>query len=63
MWVSLVQLYNEQLFDMLRDPLRTHPLAIHEQPDAGIYVQGLSEYAVHTAGECLELLRVGREHR
>lgn len=62
-WVSLVQLYNEQLYDMLRDPQRVHPLAIHEQPEAGIYVQGLSEYAVHSAGECLQLLRVGSEHR
>lgn len=62
-WVSLVQLYNEQLYDMLRDPQRVHPLAIHEQANAGIYVQGLSEYAVHSAAECLQLLRVGREHR
>lgn len=62
-WVSLVQLYNEQLYDMLRDPQRQHPLAIHEQPEAGIYVQGLSEYAVRSAGECLQLLRVGSEHR
>lgn len=62
-WVSLVQLYNEQLYDMLRDPQRVHPLAIHEQAEAGIYVQGLSEYAVHSAGECLQLLRAGREHR
>ena len=62
-WVSLVQLYNEQLYDMLRDPERVHPLAIHEQAEAGIYVQGLSEYAVHSAGECLQILRVGREHR
>ncbi|CAM9093943.1 unnamed protein product [Hapterophycus canaliculatus] len=62
-WISLVQLYNEQLYDMLRDPQRVHPLAIHEQAEAGIYVQGLSEYAVHSAGECLQLLRVGREHR
>ncbi|CAM9561877.1 unnamed protein product, partial [Scytosiphon promiscuus] len=62
-WMSLVQLYNEQLYDMLRDPQRVHPLAIHEEEGAGIYVQGLSEYAVNSAGECLQLLRVGREHR
>ncbi|CAM9605690.1 unnamed protein product [Ectocarpus sp. 6 AP-2014] len=62
-WCSGVQIYNEQLFDMLRDPQRIHPLAIHEQAEAGIYVQGLSEYAVRSAGECLQLLRVGREHR
>ncbi|CAM9521190.1 unnamed protein product [Ectocarpus fasciculatus] len=62
-WCSGVQIYNEQLFDMLRDPQRVNPLAIHEQAEAGIYVQGLSEYAVRSAGECLQLLRVGREHR
>lgn len=59
----MVQLYNEQLYDMLRDARRVHPLAIHEQPHGGIYVQGLSEYAVHDASECLQLLRVGRDHR
>ncbi|CAM9206380.1 unnamed protein product, partial [Choristocarpus tenellus] len=62
-WCSLVQIYNEQLYDMLRDPQRAHPLTIHEEREAGIYVQGLSEYAMHNAGECLELLRVGSEHR
>ncbi|CAM9900698.1 unnamed protein product, partial [Discosporangium mesarthrocarpum] len=62
-WCSLVQIYNEQVYDMLRDPQRAHPLTIHEEQGAGIYVQGLSEYAVHSACECLQLLRVGSEHR
>lgn len=63
MWCSLVQIYNEQVFDMLRDPARSNPLAIHEDPDGGTYCQGLSEYAVHTAQECLQLLRLGEDHR
>ena len=40
---ALVQVYNEQVFDMLRDPSRGRPLEVHEDPREGIYVQGLSE--------------------
>lgn len=37
------QVYNEQVFDMLRDGARARPLEVHEDPREGIYVQGLSE--------------------
>jgi Kinesin motor domain len=64
LWCSLVQIYNEQVYDMLRDPHRSHPLAIHDDAASGsTYCQGLSEYAVHSAAECLQLLRTGEDHR
>jgi kinesin family protein 3/17 len=37
---SFVQIYNEQVFDMLRDPARSKPLEVHEDRAQGIYVQG-----------------------
>ena len=37
---SFVQIYNEQVFDMLRDPARSTPLEVHEDRLQGIYVQG-----------------------
>ena len=39
---SFVQIYNEQVFDMLRDPARSKPLEVHEDRLQGIYVQGTS---------------------
>ncbi|GMI34924.1 hypothetical protein TeGR_g11276, partial [Tetraparma gracilis] len=42
-YVSFVQVYNENLYDMLRDPRRSSALEIHEEPGQGIYVSGLSE--------------------
>ena len=52
-----------QLFDMLRDGSRYNPLVIHEDNNHDIYVQGLSEFMVRTAEECLSLLRIGEENR
>jgi hypothetical protein len=46
---------------MLRDGSRFNPLAIHEDNNHDIYVQGLSEYMVKNTEECLALLRVGEE--
>ena len=60
---SFVQIYNEQIFDMLRDPKRGNPLEVHEDPREGIYVQGLSEYSVRGVNDCVDLLRLGEENR
>ena len=63
-YVSFVQVYNEQLYDMLRDPRRSASLEIHEESGSGtIYVSGLSEYAVRNAGDCLALVKLGEENR
>uniref|UniRef100_H3HBI5 Kinesin-like protein n=1 Tax=Phytophthora ramorum TaxID=164328 RepID=H3HBI5_PHYRM len=48
---SFVQIYNEQIFDLLRDTHMNTPLDIHEDRKNGIFVEGLSEYAVRSCGE------------
>mmetsp|Transcript_6668 Transcript_6668/g.9868 ORF Transcript_6668/g.9868 Transcript_6668/m.9868 type:complete len:661 (+) Transcript_6668:4397-6379(+) len=66
-YASFAQVYNEQIFDMLKDPMRNNPLEIHEEQrnDAtgGVYVSGLSEYAVKNTSECLALVRLGERNR
>ena len=62
-YCSFVQIYNEQLYDMLRDGTRAQPLEIHLDTDGSTYVAGLSEYAVRSASECLEIIRTGEENR
>ncbi|KAF1320384.1 Kinesin-like protein, partial [Globisporangium splendens] len=62
-YCSFVQIYNEQIFDLLRDSNMNAPLEIREDRKNGIYVEGLSEYAVHSVNDCLTLLQCGEQHR
>lgn len=63
LYCSFVQVYNEQIFDLLRDSSMNHPLEIHEDRKNGIFVEGLSEYAVRSVGDCLQLLQCGEQNR
>ncbi|GMF32979.1 unnamed protein product [Phytophthora lilii] len=60
---SFVQIYNEQIFDLLRDTQMNTPLEIHEDRKNGIFVEGLSEYAVRGVSDCLQLLQCGEQNR
>jgi hypothetical protein len=62
-YCSFVQIYNEQLFDMLRDASMITPLTIREDSSGEIYVQGLSEYNVKTVADTMQLLRIAEENR
>jgi len=61
-YCSFVQIYNESLFDMLRDSKMAEPLSIREEKKE-IYVQGLSEYCVQGVDDCMALLRIAEENR
>ena len=61
--LSFVQLYNESLFDLLRDPSLKHPLSLRELASGEVYVQGLSEFAVRGVREAMQLLTVAEENR
>lgn len=58
-YCSFVQIYNEKLFDLLRDPKQKNPLNIREDKSQGIFVEGLSEFVVENEYDCLTLLRKG----
>jgi hypothetical protein len=61
--VSFLQIYNERIYDLLRDPGRGTSLSIKEDNRVGLYVDGLSEFVVNNESECLRLLRAGDESR
>lgn len=61
-YCSFVQIYNENLFDMLRDSSMADPLSIREERKE-IYVQGLSEYNIKNVDESMQLLRIAEENR
>jgi PHD/YefM family antitoxin component YafN of YafNO toxin-antitoxin module len=62
-YCSFVQIYNESLFDMLRDSSMASPLSVREDVKGEIYVEGLSEYNVKSVDETLQLLRVAENNR
>jgi kinesin family protein 3/17 len=63
-YCSFVQIYNENLYDMLRDSNMDVPLTIREdQQRKEIYVQGLSEYNVKSVADTLNLLQIAEENR
>jgi len=62
-FASFVQIYREQVFDMLRDGARSSALEIHQEEDGdGTFVAGLSEYAARSARDCVDLIRAGEEN-
>lgn len=54
---SYLQIYNEVISDLLKND-RTS-LAIREDRKRGVFVEGLSEWAVRTPGEIFSLLQKG----
>jgi kinesin family protein 3/17 len=62
-YCSFTQIYNESIYDLLHDQSRMTALAIHEDRKDGVYVEGLSEYAVTSVQDCLNILKMGENHR
>lgn len=63
-FVSFIQVYNEQVYDMLDDPDRRKPLSIHESLNLpNITISGLTEYQVHSYKQCLTLIETGLKNR
>ncbi|XP_053217579.1 kinesin-like protein KIF18B [Podarcis raffonei] len=58
--VSYQEVYNEQIHDLLEPK---GPLAIQEDPEKGVVVQGLSYHQPKSAGQLLEMLRRGNLNR
>lgn len=60
---SFMQIYNNQVFDLLRDKSMRHPLRIRQRPKRGIFINGLSQVQVSSLDDILALLRSGGARR
>ncbi|XP_047401891.1 kinesin-like protein KIF18B isoform X3 [Sciurus carolinensis] len=58
--ISYLEVYNEQIHDLLEPK---GPLAIREDPDKGVIVQGLSFHQPASAEQLLEMLTRGNRNR
>jgi hypothetical protein len=61
-YISLLQIYNEKIFDLLQDSIK-HPLNLREDKFTGVFVQGLSEYVVTGIPDSVKLLARGERNR
>jgi len=59
---SYLQLYNEAFMDLF-EPLSGADLRLRRSETRGVYVQGLSEKRLHSAGELARLLESGEQNR
>lgn len=57
------QIYNEHVYDVILDKEGKFPLAIHENTDDGVYVEGLSEFLISTPADALEIVAQGDANR
>lgn len=61
--VSYLEIYNENIRDLLNPAIASSTLILKEQPNEGVVVQNLSTHAVHSAEECEQLLTIGTKNR
>ena len=64
-YLSFLQVYNERVYDLLfEDSDADAPiLCVHEDAERGIFVEGISQFAVTSKDECMLLLRTGVANR
>ena len=58
---SYIQIYNEVISDLLRH--EKNNLQIREDSKKGVYVEGVSEWAVVRPEEIMELIKMGAKSR
>ena len=68
MRTSFLELYNEQLIDLLVNPAKEKDakkkkLEIREKPNEGIKVDGLMEFVIESEKEITHKYNAGKSHR
>lgn len=61
--VSLMEIYQEHIKDLLNPHLKTAEYTIHEDKTNGVYVRGLSHAFVSSSLEMSQVLALGSKHR
>lgn len=61
--VSYLEIYNENIRDLLNTNVSSISLQLKELPDEGVVVQNLTKHTVQNSSECEELLKIGSQNR
>ncbi|ESP02412.1 hypothetical protein LOTGIDRAFT_138487 [Lottia gigantea] len=59
---SYLEIYNEEIRDLLGQDVKAK-MELHEHPEKGVYVNGLSMHAVHNVIECQKVMDKGWKNR
>lgn len=59
--LSYLEVYNENIKDLLSNNRDTQQLMIIEDPNKGIHVPGLKEIEVHSCSEAMKIILLGNE--
>lgn len=59
---SYCEIYNEEIRDLLGKDTK-EKLELHEHPERGVYVNGLSQHPVHNVVECEKIMQKGWRNR
>ena len=59
---SYLEIYNEEIRDLLSKNPKNR-LELHEKPDSGVYVKGLSFFAAKSADEVRKIMFIGSKNR
>jgi len=60
---SYLEIYEEQIRDLLRGDKTSQRLELHERPDTGVYVKDLTSFVCKSMGEMERVMRVGNQNR
>ena len=60
---SMLELYNEEIFDLLKSKPQKDKLELKEKPGEGFFVKDLSSIEIKSAKECMNLLDFGSKNR
>ena len=61
--VSFLEIYNEQVKDLLRNSQTESSLQVVEDPQKGVFVPGLQEFIVQTPQDLQKLIQIGNDRR
>lgn len=60
---SFIEIYNDQVIDLLRKDGTRKALELKSNPDTGVYVKDLSSFVMKDSGELMNLLDDGKQNR
>lgn len=61
--VSYLEIYQEEIHDLLRKDTKSTKLELHERPDIGVYVKGLTSFVCKSIIEIERVMKVGNQNR
>lgn len=60
---SYMEIYQEEIHDLLKKDRSQQKLNLHERPDTGVYVKDLTSYVCKSIEEIERVMRVGNQNR